>query len=101
MDRFLRTREHIRKPKSQDWLDENFHNRITRKVNNDATISLNGTYYDVPPQFIRMTVEIRFIPDAMDKAYLLYEGVHYPIVSTDKVANAKTKRNNDFPIITY
>lgn len=101
MDRFLRTREHIRKPKSQDWLDENFHNRITRKVNNDATISLNGTYYDVPPQFIRMTVEIRFIPDAMEDAYLLYEGVHYPIVSTDKVANARTKRNNDFPIITY
>lgn len=101
VDRFLNTKDHIRKPKSKDWLDENFHNRIIRKVNNDATISLNGTYYDVPPQFIRMHVEVRFIPDAMDEAYILYEGVHYPIVATDKVANSRTKRNNDFPTINY
>lgn len=101
MDRFLRTKEHIRKPKSKDWLDESFHNRITRKVNNDATISLMGNYYDVPPQFIRMRVDIRFLPDAMDEAYILYDGAHYPIVSTDKVANSKTRRNNDFPTISY
>lgn len=101
MNRFLKTKEHIRKPKSQEWLDENFHNRIVRKVNNDATISLSGTYYDVPPQFIKMHVEVRFLPDAMDNAYILYEGNHYPIYATDKVANSRTKRNNDFPTITY
>lgn len=101
MDRFLRTREHIRKPKSQDWLNECFHNRIIRRVNNDATISLFGTYYDVPPQFIRMHVEVRFLPDSMDDAYILFEGTHYPIYATDKVANSKTRRNNDFPTITY
>lgn len=101
MNRFLKTKGHIRKPKSQEWLDENFHNRIIRKVNNDATISLSGTYYDVPPQFIKMHVEVRFLPDAMDNAYILYEGNHYPIYATDKVANSRTKRNNDFPTITY
>ncbi|MCF0127264.1 MAG: transposase [Pseudobutyrivibrio sp.] len=101
MDRFLKTKEHIRKPKSADWLEENFHNRITRKVNNDATISLFGHYYDVPPQFIKMRVDVRFLPDSMDKAYIIYEGNHYPIFATDKVANSKTKRSNDFPTITY
>ena len=101
MDRFLHTREHIRKPKSQDWLNECFHNRIIRRVNNDATISLFGTYYDVPPQFIRMHVEVRFLPDSMVDAYILYEGTHYPIYATDKIANSKTRRNNDFPTITY
>jgi len=101
LDRFMDTKDCIRKPKSQEWLDECFHNRITRKVNNDSTVSLRGTYYDVPPQFIRMTVEIRFLPDRMDEAYILYEDKHYPIVATDKVANSKTKRNNNFPTITY
>lgn len=97
-DRFMATKDHIRKPKSQEWLDECFHNRITRKVNNDATVSIDGTYYDVPLQFIRMTVEIRYLPGQMENAYILFEGKHYPITATDKVANSKTKRNNDFTI---
>jgi len=101
MDRFIKTRDHIRKPRSKEWLDECFHNRITRKVNNDATISLLGNYYDVPPQFIKMYVDVRFLPDAMDEAHILYEGNHYPITATDKIANSKTKRNNSFPTINY
>ena len=100
LSRFMETGVNIRKPRSKEWLDECFHNRLIRKVNNDSTISLNGVYYDVPPQFIRMHVEVRFIPDDMDNAYILYENVHYPIVSTDKIANGKTKRNNDF-MLTY
>lgn len=97
-DRFMATKDHIRKPKSQEWLDECFHNRITRKVNNDSTVSIDGIYYDVPLQFIRMTVEIRYLPGQMENAYILFEGKHYPITATDKVANSKTKRNNDFTI---
>ena len=101
LDRFIKTKTHIRHPKSQEWLDECFHNRIKRKVNNDSTVSIRSQYFDVPPQFIRMTVEIRFLPDDMDSAYILYEGVHYPIAATDKVANSNTRRNNRFPIIQY
>lgn len=100
LERFLRTRGHIRLPKSKDWLDECFHNRITRKVNNDSCISIDGTYYDAPPQFIGMKVEIRYLPDAMEDAYLLYEGIHYPIMRTDKAANSKLKRSN-LPKIDY
>jgi hypothetical protein len=101
LERFLTTKEHIRKPKSQEWLDECFHNRIIRKVNNDATVSIDGVYYDVPPQFIKMKVEIRYLPDNMENAYILYEKMHFPIVATDKVANSKTKRNNKLPLINY
>ena len=94
LDRFLRTRDHIRTPKSQAWLDECFHNRITRKVNNDSCVTINRVCYDAPQQFIGMRVDIRFLPDQMDDAYILYEGVHYPIPHTDKVANSRSKRNN-------
>lgn len=100
LDRFLRTREHIRVPRSAEWLDESFHNRITRKVNNDSCVTIDGIYYDAPQQFIGMKVEIRCLPDCMEDAYILYEGVHYPLPATDKVANSRTKRNN-LPSIDY
>jgi transposase InsO family protein len=100
LKRFLRTREHIRLPKSVEWLDECFHNRILRKVNHDSCISIDGTYYDAPQQFIGMKMEIRYLPDNMEDAYILYEKVHYPIRRTDKVANSKIKRDN-LPKIDY
>lgn len=100
LDRFMSTNSNIRKPKSSVWLDECFQNRITRKVNNDSCVSIDGTYYDAPQQFINMKVEIRYLPDHMEDAYILYENVHYPIHPTDKVANGKAKRNN-LPTIDY
>lgn len=100
LDRFLRTKEHIRAPKSGEWLEECFHNRVTRKVNNDSCITIDGIYYDAPQQFIGAKVEIRYLPGHMENAYILYEGVHYKIPATDKVANSRTRRNN-FPIIDY
>lgn len=101
LDRFMETKEHIRVPKSQEWLDENFHNRIERKVRNDSCISIDGISYDAPPQFIGMKVDIRYLPGQMDEAYILFEHEHFPLIRTDKVANCRTKRNNDFPTIRY
>jgi transposase InsO family protein len=100
LDRFLRTRETIRAPKSQEWLDECFHNRATRKVNNDSCVTIDGVWYDAPQQFIGMKVDIRFLPTQMEDAYILYDGIHYPLPRTDKVANSRTKRDN-LPKIDY
>lgn len=91
LDRFLLTKDQIRLPKSSEWLDECFYNRIMRKVNNDSCLSIDGTYHDAPQQFIGMKVEIRYLPGAMEQAYLLYDGRHYPIRATDKNANARTR----------
>lgn len=100
LERFLAHKDQVRIPKSREWLDECFHNRITRKVNHDSCISIDGCYYDAPQQFIGMKVDIRFLPGAMENAYILYEGIHFPIHSTNKVANGKAKRNN-LPTIDY
>lgn len=101
VDRFLKTNDHIKVPKSALWVEECFMNRITRKVNNDSCISIDGVLYDAPQQFIGMKVEIRFLPDHMDEAYILFEDVHYPIPRTDRNANSRTKRNNNIPPIRY
>ena len=100
MERYQQTRSSIRMPKSREWLEECFLNRITRKVGKDSTVSIDRVSYDVPMQFISSKVEIRFLPDDMSGAFILYEGEHYPIRPTDKNENCRAKRNNT-PSIDY
>lgn len=71
LDRFLHTKEHIRLPESDHWLSQCFHNRISRKVRTDSVITIDGLCYDAPQQFIGMTVDIRFLPENMEEAYIL------------------------------
>lgn len=100
MERLLTSQKKIRVPESEEWLNECFMNRIKRKVRNDATLSLKNTQYDAPLQFIRETVEVRFLPDSLSDAYIFENGVHYPLKLTDKQANSKVKRNN-WPTVDY
>ena len=100
MDRFLATRGRIRLPESEDWLNECFMNRERRKVRSDSTLSLQNFQLDAPMQFIRQTVEVRFLPDRLSEAYILDRGVRYPLKLTDKQANSKAKREN-FPTVDY
>ena len=94
IERYQRGVNHVKIPKSKEWLDECFLNRVTRRVNLDSTISIDKVYYDVPMQFIRAKVEIRFLPDRMQDAYIFFEGRKYPIRKTNRVKNGRTKRNN-------
>ena len=100
MDRFLTTRGRIRTPESDEWLDECFMNRLRRKVRNDSTISLLKRQFDVPMQFMRQTVEVRFLPDMLAEAYIFSDGEHYPLKLTDKQANSKVKRQI-WPTVDY
>ena len=100
MDRFLVSRGHIRAPESKQWLDECFMNRIHRKVRNDSTLSFQGMQFDAPMQFMRQTVEIRFLPDNLSEAYIFENGAHFPLKVTDKLANSKVKRDV-FPAVDY
>ena len=100
MDRFLATRGNIKLPQSEEWLDECFMNRIVRKVKNDATLSLQNIRFDAPMQFIRQTVEVRFLPDRLAEAYIFSDGKRFPLKLTDKQANSKAKRD-DWPTVDY
>ena len=93
-DRYRATKDQVRSPKSGEWLDECFLNRITRRVRKDSTVSIENVPYDVPMQFIGQTVEIRYRPSEMESAAIFFEGSSYPIRKTDKNENCYTKRNN-------
>lgn len=99
-DRYKASKNQIRSPKSREWLDECFLNRISRKVRKDSTVSIDKISYDAPMQFIGMTVDIRFRPGDMDSAFILTEDGQFPIRMTDKNENCRTKRNNT-PVIDY
>ena len=100
MDRFLATRDRIRIPTSEEWLQECFMNRVHRKVKNDATLSLLNMQFDAPMQFIRQKVEVRFLPDRLSEAYIFDNGKKYPLKLTDKQANSRVKREN-WPTVDY
>lgn len=94
MERFQNSKEHPKTPQSREWLDECFYNRTTRKVRKDSTVSIDNICYDVPMQFISSKVEIRFLPDDMNSAYILMDRVRFPLRQTNRNENCHTKRNN-------
>lgn len=100
MERYLNTMENVKLPESTQWLDDCFFNRVTRKARKDSTVSIDRVSYDVPMQFISASVEIRYLPDDMASAFILYDGQKFPIRRTDKNENCRTKRNNG-PVIDY
>ena len=93
-DRYQASKDAISVPRSMEWLDESFLNRVYRKVRKDATVSIDKVSFDVPMQFIDQKVEIRFRPGEMDSAMIVYEGSRFPIRITNKNENCKTRRQN-------
>lgn len=54
----------------EDTLDEFFMARVERSVNNDSTVSLHATIYEVPPSYIGRKVELRFVQERPSEVYL-------------------------------
>jgi len=100
IDRWTKSEKRARMPESQQWLDEAFMYRVYRKVHNDATIKIKPNLFDAPRQFIRKSVEVRYLPHDPDKAYIVYESKRYPLKVTNKADNSKIKRQNHY-IIDY
>lgn len=101
IDRFMATKDHPRIPKSREWLEECFLNREERKVRNDSCISLQGIEFNAPAQFIGMKVEVRFAPDRLDDAFILYNGIRFPLKRTNRVVNGKAARNKNLPHVSF
>ena len=99
LERYQNSKDHPRKPQSSHWLEDCFYNRITRKVRKDSTITIDKVCYDVPMQFISAKVDIRYLPDDMDSAFILFENQKFPIRRTNRNENCHTKRSN--PAIDY
>lgn len=99
-DLYKSTMNQISPPKSREWLDECFLNRISRKVRKDSTVSIDKVSYDAPMQFIGQRVDIRFRPNDIESAVIITEDRQFPLRLTNKNDNCHTKRSNS-PMIDY
>jgi transposase InsO family protein len=71
IDRYqISIRNYPRKRIDEEALDEFFLVSLERTVNRDATLSLHGICYEVPPQYIGQRIEVRFPQDRPTEVYL-------------------------------
>jgi putative transposase len=63
-----------RKRVSEETLEEFFLVTIERTVAKDCTVSLNGIYYEVPPQYIGRRVELKFSQENQSEIFLYDQG---------------------------
>lgn len=96
LDVFMAQAHELRTVSDPASLDPLFFKRVFRKVNPDATISLDNRLYEVPPRYVGQKIEIRFDPAAADCLYI-YEN-EYCVCTARPVSfadNARTKRNRE------
>lgn len=76
-------------------LDNHFLHRVSRKVNNDATISLNCLQFEVPAKYIGQKINVRYSPINFEKAFIFdkYNKICDTVYPLRKVDNSKIKRN--------
>jgi putative transposase len=78
---------------SHEEAGEHFMVRVDRNVRNDATVSYEGVYYEVPPQYIGMRVELRHEQGEGARVYLYENDKRIcEVRAVDSRANARAYR---------
>lgn len=93
-ERFMRDVSNIKRL-TNEQIEECFLHRETRNVRNDATISFRDMLYEVPQEFIKKKIVIKYKPTQIDELYI-YNDKNERVCSIkviDKVSNSKMKRN--------
>lgn len=79
----------------EQFIDNCFLHRQTRKVRNDRTIKINNNYYEVPFKYVGQSIEIRYDPNELNEIYIFEkEKEVFTCKLVDKISNSKVKRKN-------
>jgi putative transposase len=100
LDKYLSQINQIKLVKDPESLRRLFMKRETRRVNNDATISVSGRFFEVPPILIGQRIEVRFEPENLDEVLIFVDseclGNAVPVRLSDN-ARIKRDRKGDSP----
>jgi len=103
IDKYTQHIDRFRFVPSKQELDFIFLYRVTRKVKNDATITILNTLFEVPSKYIGEQIKVRYDPTQLDKAYIFDDNGNcietvYPVSKIDnsKVIRSKDKNPVDF-----
>lgn len=65
------------------------------RVSNDALIRMDGKSYEVPQQYIRKRITVKFLPSDMSELFLFEDGeLTHMVTPVKRIDNAKSKRNS-------
>lgn len=103
IDKFIRHIDLIKFVPNKQELDYIFLYRITRKVKNDATISIQNMLFEVPLKYVSETINIRYDPTSMDKAYIFSDDnilmdTVYPV---KKIDNSRIRREQNIKSVDF
>ncbi len=103
IDKFIRYIDLIKFIPTKQELDYIFLYRVTRRVKKDSTISIQNTLFEVPLSYVGDTINIRYDPTIMDKAYIFSEentllDTVYPV---KKIDNSKIRREHNFKSVDF
>ncbi|MGI5851723.1 MAG: DDE-type integrase/transposase/recombinase [Caldicoprobacterales bacterium] len=103
IDKYTSHIDRIRFVPSKQELDFIFLYRVTRKVKNDATITISNILYEVPMEYIGQQVKVRYDPSQQDKAYIFDDdgkclNTIYPVnkIDNSRIIRERTKNTIDF-----
>jgi transposase InsO family protein len=103
IDKFIRHIDLIKFVPNKQELDYIFLYRITRKVKNDATISIQNMLFEVPLKYVSETINIRYDPTSMDKSYIFSDDnilmdTVYPV---KKIDNSRIRREQNIKNVDF
>jgi len=77
-----------------ETLENHFLHRVTRRVNNDATIQLYNKLFEVPQKYIGQKINVRFPPDNLDKAYIFNQNnqMSETVYPLKRIENSRVRR---------
>lgn len=85
--------------KTEEDIDTCFLHRVVRKVRNDATISIDTIFFEVPQAYIGQRISLRYSPLSLSEIYIYdlnnqWVETVYPL---NKIDNSKVKRATPYP----
>lgn len=103
IDKYSRYIDRLRFISSKDELNYTFLYRVTRKVKNDATISINTIIFEVPLKYIGDKINIRYDPTSLDKAFIFSEEgkILDTIFPVNKVDNTHVRRKENIKPVDF
>ena len=103
MDKFADHLDAMKFVSSKQELDYIFLYRITRKVKNDATVSIQGIIFEVPLKYVGDTLSLRYDPTDMDRVYIFNQDNRLAdtIFPVKKIDNAKIIREQNVKSVDF
>ncbi len=103
IDKFTQSIDLIKFIPSKQEIDYIFLYRVSRKVKKDSTISIDNILFEVPLSYVAETINVRYDPTSLDKAYIFSEDnllldTIYPV---KKIDNSRIRREHNFKSVDF